>query len=45
MLGIAFVAIGYALENNVFIGLGFGAWALLVYRYFRDRFGRNDEGT
>ena len=43
MLGIAFIAIGYALGNNVFIGLGLGAWGMLAYRFFRDRFGRDDD--
>jgi len=39
MLGIAFVAIGAALDNGFFIFLGAGALVIVVARHLRERFG------
>ena len=45
MLGIAFIAIGAALDNGFFLFLGAAALVFVVARYLRERFGGpGDEG-
>lgn len=40
MAGIAFIAIGYALQNTFFMLLGGAALAFLLFQRYRDRFGK-----
>jgi len=39
MLGIAFIAIGVALDNGFIMFLGVGALVIVVGRHLRERFG------
>lgn len=43
VLGIAFMAIGAALDNGFFIFLGAGALVFVAARHFRERFGGPDD--
>lgn len=43
MAGIAFIAIGYAIQNSFFMVLGAAALAFLLFQRYRDRFGKSDD--
>jgi hypothetical protein len=43
MAGIAFIAIGYALQQAFFVVLGVGALGFVVFQRYRDRFGGSDD--
>ena len=43
MAGIAFIAIGYALQQSFFVVLGGAALAFVLFQRVRDRFGKSDD--